>query len=198
MNRGLNSFRRRTGASLAEGGKLPFYLALGYLIWSILPHAAFRVHEHAGGSAAHTHLSFHDAGLKVGSTIAANPPEWTPGASESTEWTPGASGPAEPMESTVSAGEAAPTVSVPAAWAIAPEGMAESGIGPRAAHPQSFKPENPRHGHFTEDDNILATGISVSRILLPVPHPASLPASVLSPSLPYTGPATARGPPSRA
>lgn len=174
MLRGLKSIRRPSGASQGDRGKLPFYLALGYLIWSILPHAAFRVHEHAGGSAAHTHLSFHDAGLRVESAVAANPPEMAAGIS----------GPAESVDS--------------AASAEAIEAMAGSGGGPRAAHPQSYRPENPRHGHFTEDDNIPAAGISVTRALPPVPHPVPVPASVLSPSLPYAGPATARGPPSRA
>jgi hypothetical protein len=181
MFRGLKSMRRLAGRSSADRSKLPFYLALGYLIWSILPHAAFRVHEHAGGSVAHTHLSFHDAGLRVESAVTANPPELAP------EFAPERPDPAESSE--------------PQAFAMSgktSEAMAESGVAPRAAHPQSFKPENPRHGHFTEDDNILATGISLARALLPVPHPVPVPASVLSPSLPYSGPATARGPPSRA
>jgi hypothetical protein len=179
MFRGLACIRRQTGASRVDRGKLPFYLALGYLIWSILPHAAFRVHEHAGGSAAHAHLSFHDAGLRVGAAVTANPPELAPslfGSADSME------SPAQ-TSSGVSAGSGLESLDP---------------LEPRAAHPQSFKPENPRHGHFTEDDNILAAGITVARSLLPVPHPVPGPASVLSPLLPYSGPATARGPPSRA
>lgn len=185
MLRGLKSLIRRAGPSRSINGILPFYLALGYLIWSILPHAAFRVHEHAGGSAAHTHLSFHDAGLQAGSVVTANPSEW---AQESPESEPET----ESAFATAMAGIAAEPLET-----FEPLELPRL-IQSRAAHPQAFKPENPRHGHFTEDDNILAAGISVARTLFPIPHPVSVPAPVLSPSLPYSGPATARGPPSRA
>ena len=83
MFQGLKSIRRQAGPSQAGKGILPFYLALGYLIWGIFPHAAFRVHEHAGGSAAHTHRTFHDAGLRVEALVTANPPESAQEASES-------------------------------------------------------------------------------------------------------------------
>lgn len=151
-------------------GKLPFYLALGYLIWSLFPHASFRIHEHAGGSGAHTHLSFHDAGLRNGTLVTANPAETEAAAAHRFHTD----------DATTIDGIAAAVV-----------------VEPRAAHPQSFKPGNPRHGHFTEDDNILSAGISIARALLPVVHPVPVPAPVLSPLLPYSGPANARGPPSR-
>lgn len=177
MFRGLKSvlpfrmgFQKGFRKDIREG-KLPFYLALGYLIWSLFPHASFRIHEHAGGSGAHTHLSFHDAGLRNGTLVTANPAETEAAAAHQSH-----------REDAATTGGCA----------------AESTVEPRAAHPQSFKPENPRHGHFTEDDNILSAGISISRVLLPSVHPVPVPAPVLSPLLPYSGPATARGPPSRA
>lgn len=43
--------------ALARNPRIRFYLALGYLLWSILPHFNLIYHTHAGGSHFHATLS---------------------------------------------------------------------------------------------------------------------------------------------
>jgi hypothetical protein len=153
---------------------MAFFLALGYLIWSLLPHAHFLVHTHADGDLAHahTHLSLHDLKLRNETLISANP-ENAPDAALERDFDPGA-------------------VGVEAASANA---CASTGWGQSPGPDRGLKATVLRHGHFTEEQNILAAGLACTS-----PEPATLPRAsgnfpTLNPLLPYSGPTLARGPP---
>jgi hypothetical protein len=156
-------------------GRAAFFLALGYLIWSLLPHAHFQVHAHADGELPHSHFSFHDLKLRNQTLVTANPED----------------------ASDAALGRA--TVSVSAESESADGGAHAGAAVERAfATEKGFKPLNLRHGHFTEDQNILAIGMAMAAGEPAAPLRISLICSTLSPLLPYSGPTQARGPPSPA
>jgi hypothetical protein len=156
-------------------GRAAFFLALGYLIWSLLPHAHFQVHAHADGELPHSHFSFHDLKLRNQTLVTANPEDASDAALGRAEGS--VSQEPEPADAATSAGAAV-------ARAFATE--------------RGFKPLNLRHGHFTEDQNILAIGMALAAGDPAAPLRISLTCPTLSPLLPYSGPTQARGPPSPA
>ena len=127
--------------ALRRIGKGRFYLALGYLIWSLLPHFHIVNHSHAGG--AHVHASFSTDQVRLANQVADNlDPSEMPS-----------------PEAADFGGEALPKAS---SHATPPEESPESfstGLH-RLSSPTA---DAGRHGHFWEDPNLagLVSGVSV-------------------------------------
>lgn len=159
--------------ALRRIGKGRFYLALGYLIWSLLPHFHIVNHSHAGGS--HVHESFSTDQVRMANQVVDH------------------LDPAETASSKPAGfgGEALPKAPVADSR---PEGSPQD--FPIGAH--AFSQENAeagRHGHYWEDPNLAGIVSGVSAITFAAAHAHSAPVAYLAPTLRSLRSAPARGPP---
>ncbi|MDQ3000643.1 MAG: hypothetical protein M3Y08_05220 [Fibrobacterota bacterium] len=163
----------KTLVALRRMGKGRFYLALGYLIWSLLPHFHIVNHSHAGGS--HTHASFSADQVRLANQVVDN---LDPAELASPE-SPGFGGEALPKASS---------------RVIGPQGSPEDfATGLHALSSQNA--DAGRHGHFWEDPNLAGLVSGVSRVTFTVAPALIALTRYLAPTLRSLRSAPARGPP---
>jgi hypothetical protein len=162
-----------TMKTLRRTGKGRFYLALGYLIWSLLPHFHIVNHSHAGGS--HVHASFATEEVNLANRVVDN-------------LDPAVTASSKPAEF---GGEALPRASLAGSR---PDGFpGASAIGVHALVPGNG--DAGRHGHYWEDPNLagIVSGFSKVHSAAAFAHVAG--DAYLAPSLRSLRSAPARGPP---